>query len=118
MNTADFVLQVIALYRRLAGNHVRPRRTDRELAAAWHHRGMTLASIEGAMLLALARRTVRPPEAPLLPPIRSLHYFIPLLEEVTARPLADHYLAYLRAQLAGVLADPDPGARPGNDVSR
>lgn len=118
MNTADFVQQVIALYRRLAGDHVRPRRADRELAAAWHHCGMTLASIEGAMLLALARRTGRPSAAPPLPPIRSLYYFVPLLDEITARPFADHYLAYLRARLAGVLADPDLGARPENDVSR
>lgn len=118
MNTADFVQQVIACYRHLAGDHLRPRRADRQLAAAWHHQGVTLASIEGALLLALARRTARPPAAPSLPPIRSLYYFVPPLDEVTARPLADHYLAYLRARLATILADPDADARPQNDASR
>jgi hypothetical protein len=118
MNDAAFVSGVIGLYRRFAGGHVRPRRADRELAAVWHRAGIALDTIESAMLLALARRLERPNDALPLQPIRSLHYFIPVLDEVAARPLADHYIAYLRRKIDGQPAVDPTGARPDFDISR
>ena len=42
------------------------------------------------------------PALPPLPPIRFLHYFVPLLEEVLATPLALEYVQYLRSKLAAL----------------
>jgi len=55
-----------------------------------------------AFLLASARRAARHPDAIPLGPIRSLHYFSPVIEELLQTPLrhSDTYLAYLRSKLA------------------
>jgi hypothetical protein len=118
VNEAAFVTGVIGLYRRFAGGHIRPRRADRLLAATWRRGGLSLEMIETAMLLALARRLARPVDAIPLQPIRSLHYFIPVLAEVATRPLDDHYVAYLRRRSATELGTDPTGARPDFDVSR
>jgi hypothetical protein len=118
MSHAAYVVGVIELYRRFAGGHIRPRRADRELAAAWHRAGFSRDTIECAMLLAFARRLARPPNAVPLQPIRSLHYFIPVLDEVASQPLAEHYVAYLRRQGDGGPAIRPTGARPDFDDSR
>lgn len=75
-------------------------RTDRQLAAQWYAQGLTWETLEGALLLATARRSLRDPALPPLSPIRLLHYFVPLLEEVQATPLAPEYVQYLRGKLA------------------
>lgn len=38
-------------------------------------------------------------ESPRLSPIRSLAYFTPVVEELTANPLPDGYLEYLRYKM-------------------
>jgi hypothetical protein len=48
------------------------------------------------MRLALARRNARPPDADPLPPIRSLHYFMPVIDELPPGPPPEGYLDYLR----------------------
>ena len=48
------------------------------------------------MRLALARRNARPPDADPLPPIRSLHYFVPVIDELPPGPPPGGYLDYLR----------------------
>jgi len=42
---------------------------------------------------------MRSPQAPKLGPIRSLHYFAPVIEEVRSNPLPESYLEYLRQKL-------------------
>jgi len=96
----EFVARVLALYLRLPQTPARLNRTDRQLAAQWHVQGVTWATLEGAFLLTTARRCLRDPALPPLPPIRSLHYFVPVLEEVQATPLAPEYVQYLRGKLA------------------
>jgi len=44
------------------------------------------------LLLAAARRCPRDPALPPLQPFRSLHYFVPLLEEVLATGFAPEYV--------------------------
>ncbi len=56
--------------------------------------------VVAAILLATARRLLRSPEATKLGPIRSLHYFAPVIEEVRSNPLSESYLEYLRRKLA------------------
>ena len=99
----EFVTQVLSLYLRLPQTPARLHRADRQLAAQWYAQGLPWETLEGALLLATARRSLRDPALPPLPPIRSLHYFVPLLEEVQATPLAPEYVQYLRGKLATLM---------------
>ena len=104
-----YVRRLIAAYRRLPGTLGRPRAADRRLADDLHRRGVPLKTVDAALLLATARRRARPPGAAPLPPIRSLHYFLPIIEELQRQPLPDGYLENLRARLAD---HPLPPAAP------
>ncbi|MGH7780210.1 MAG: hypothetical protein ACREQR_10330, partial [Candidatus Binataceae bacterium] len=57
------------------------------------------STVEAAFRLASARRLCRPNNAPPLGPIRSLHYFLPVIEEITHNPLPPGYLDYVRHKL-------------------
>lgn len=98
-----YVHAVIACYRRVIGAGVCTRRDDRRLAADLHGRGVSLAVVETALLLATARRRARRSEAPLLSPVRSLHYFLPVVEELLQSPPPDDYLNYLRETTGEVI---------------
>ena len=91
-----YVQEVLSLYRRLPGTPSRPRQADRRLADKLYHRGVRLDVIEVAMRLALGRRQARPYEADPLPSIRSLHYFLPVIDELPPGPPPEGYLDYLR----------------------
>mgnify|MGYP001098695364 CR=1 FL=1 len=95
----QYVAQLLELYRHTPGTLGRLRRQDRRLAVKLHDRGIPLLTVEGAFLLATARRCLRAPDASPLAPIRSLHYFVPVIEEVLANPLPDGYFEYLRSKL-------------------
>jgi hypothetical protein len=90
---------VLARYRQTPGTlgHVRPE--DRRLARWLWDRNVPLAMVEDAFILAVARRTFRPPHAPPLDPIRSLHYFVPLVEELMQGRVQPSYLDHLRQKL-------------------
>lgn len=77
----------------------RPSPYDRRTAQQLFDRGIDLDAIEAAFLLAIARRNHREPNAPPLPEIRSLAYFLPIVEEVQAQKHDPDYLAYLRAKV-------------------
>jgi hypothetical protein len=109
-----YVAAVLALYQRLPDVVTRPRRQDRQLALDLHRRGVPLALIETALAIATARRGAPPDAAAPRSPVRSLHYYLPVIEELLTAPPADGYLDYLRDHLA----DPAPGERPENDVFR
>lgn len=90
----EFVSRVLSLYLWLPDVAARrASRIDRDLAATLFYRGITLEQIEAAMLLAHLRRATH--SSPL-PPIRSLHYFIPVIDEVTREPFSPSWLDYLR----------------------
>ena len=91
-----YVKRVLKLYRSLPGTPARSRRADRQLAAKLHRRGVSLDIVEIALRLATARRNARPPDADPLPPVRSLHYFLPVIDEMPPEPPPDGYLDYLR----------------------
>ena len=102
-----YVQEVLSLYRRLPGTRSRPRPADHRLAEKLYHRGVRLDIVEVAMRLAVGRRKARPPDADPLQPIRSLHYFAPVIDEMPPGPLPEGYLNYLRDAI------PDkPTARP------
>ena len=55
--------------------------------------------IKNAFVLAAARRLMRPTDAPPLGPIRSLAYFLPVIEEVLAERVSADYFQYLRHKI-------------------
>jgi len=99
---AAYVRAVIACYRRVT-RAVRPRREDHRLATELHRRRVPLAVVETALLLATARRGSRPAQAPPLSPVRSLHYFLPIVEELIHDPPSDGYLDYLRETVGDMI---------------
>lgn len=94
-----YVQAVLTLYRRLPDTPSRPRRADRRLAAELYRRGVRLHVLEAALRIASARRRARPPDADPLSPIRSLHYFLPVIDELPSGPPPDGYLDYLRGKV-------------------
>ena len=75
----------------------RPSINDRRLANQLCNQRIAFDLIEAALLLAIARRNRRDPQAPPLPPIRSLAYFLPVIEELRLNPPHPDYLRYLRS---------------------
>jgi hypothetical protein len=90
---------VLARYCRTPGTLGKVRPEDRRLARLLWDRNVPLAMVEDAFTLAAARRTFRPPDAPPLDPIRSLHYFVPLVEELLQGRVDPHYLQHVRQRL-------------------
>lgn len=88
---------VLATYSSLPGTPAHPSRQDRRLARDLCHRGVPLRTVRTALLLAAARRTLR--SGPPLAPVRTLHYFLPAIEEVLELPPDPGYVEYLAAKL-------------------
>jgi len=100
MSRADYVRGVLTLYCGLP--HVaarRPSPCDRRLAEQLFDQGIPWATVEAACLLAIARRGARLPDLPPLPRVRSLAYFLPVIEELRLDLPDPEYLAYLRARI-------------------
>ena len=95
----DYVKQDIALYCTTPGTLGRPRPEDRRLAAALYARGISLSILEQAFTLAASRRCFRALDAPPLTIIRSMHYFLPVIEEALNHPLDPAYVDYLKSKL-------------------
>ncbi len=95
----EYVRQVLAAYRQTPGTTGAIRRPDRLLAAQLYERGVPLAAVENARVLAAVRRLVRPAGAPPLGTIRSLAYFSPAIEEVLHAPVGPEYFQYVRRKL-------------------
>ena len=76
------------------------RRADRLLASRLYQRGLSVKVIENAVVLAATRRLMRPADVPPLATIRSLAYFLPVIEEVLKLRVSPDYFDYLRYKLA------------------
>jgi hypothetical protein len=102
---AEYVNSILAQYVRLPGTLHRVLQQDRRTATALHRRGVPLGVVHNAFVLAIARRTFRS-DADQIEPIRSLQYFLPVVEELIHEPPLPQYLDYLKSKLgkAGVLA--------------
>jgi len=96
MTEKAYIDALRSLYLQLPNTHRRFSRSDRCLAASFYQDGLPLELVRSALLLATARRLFRDPAQPPLPPVRSLHYFLPVLEELKGQPsLSPGYLEYL-----------------------
>jgi hypothetical protein len=96
----EYIRQVLEAYRQTPGTMGTVRRSDRLLAAQLYQRGLSVKVIENALVLAATRRLIRPADAPPLNPIRSLAYFLPVIEEVLEMRVSPQYFEYLRYKLA------------------
>ena len=95
----EYIRQVLEAYRKTPGTTGTVRRPDRMLAAQLYRRGVAVSVIENAFVLAATRRLMRPADAPPLGAIRSLAYFLPVIEEVLGLRVSPEYFQYLRHKL-------------------
>ena len=96
----EYIRQVLEAYRKTPDTMGAVRRADRLLAAQLYQRGLSMKVIENALVLATTRRLIRPADAPPLGTIRSLAYFLPVIEEVLALRVSSDYFDHLRHKLA------------------
>ena len=96
---ANYVAAVLILYVELPETPMRANVQDQWQARRLHDRAVPLRVVESAFLLASLRRLARPSDGPPLSPIRSLAYFLPVIDELLAHPAPDNYLEYLRLKL-------------------
>jgi hypothetical protein len=99
-----YVRKLLEAYRRTPGTTGAVRRPDRLLAAQLHQRGVPLTTVENALVLAAARRLLRPTTAPPLPTVRSLAYFLPVIEEVLELKISDDYFQHVHRRLQRFLS--------------
>ena len=98
----EYVRQVLEAYRKTPGTMGTVRRPDRMLAAQLYQRGVALSVIENALVLAAVRRQIRPANTLPLATVRSLAYFLPVIEEVLDLKVSPGYFQYLRHKLARI----------------
>ena len=120
----EFTKSLIRLYLSLPETPQRAGRIDWILANHLFDRKIPIETIKQAMMLASVRRLARPPEMPRLAPIRSLNYFVPVIEELLEQPLPDGYAEYLErkvvslTQSAGERKAPSPALDQISTLSR
>src|SRR3712207_3411490 len=99
MEQREYVGRLLEAYRSTPGTCGVVRRADRLVAAQLQRRGVPLGAVENALALAATRRLIRPDGAPPLPPIRSLAYFLPVIDEVLATDVSPAYYEHVRSKL-------------------
>lgn len=95
----NYIRKVLDAYRRTHGTTGAVRPNDRLLAAALYDRGVPATTVENALVLAASRRIFRPPDAVPLQPIRSLHYLLPVINEVLQLRISQDYFRYLQFRI-------------------
>lgn len=99
----EYIRRVLEAYRKTPGTTGTVRRPDRVLAGQLYQRGVSVSAIENAFVLAATRRLIRPADALPLGTIRSLAYFLPLIEEVLGLRVSPDYFQYLRDKLQRIV---------------
>ena len=109
----EYVQRVLNTYRVTPGTSGIIRRPDRLLAEQWHGRGLSLSTVENAMVLAVFRRLFRASGLPSLNTIQSLAYFSPVIEEILQLRISPQYFEYARGKINRFLANrsDSPAAR-------
>jgi hypothetical protein len=99
MDAAEYARRVLEAYRNTPETTGTVRRPDRMIAAQLYQRGVSVEVVENALALAASRRLIRPPGALPLGTIRSLAYFLPVIEEVLELRVSPDYFLHLRQKL-------------------
>jgi hypothetical protein len=95
----EYIRHILEAYRQTPGTAGTIRRPDRVLATQLYQRGVPVSVIENAFVLAAARRLMRPADALPLGTIRSLAYFLPVIEEVLGMRVSPEYFQHVRRKL-------------------
>jgi hypothetical protein len=98
-DSAAYVSAVVMAYVELPETPLSASLQDHRQARRLHDHGIPLHIVESALLLGSLRRLIRPSDLPPLPPIRSLAYFQPVIDELLVHPMPENYLEYLRLKL-------------------
>ncbi len=114
---------VLAMYTMHPDIPVKAKPADRKLAECRYLDGITILTVESALLLGQLRRLERPSEHPKLSPIRSLYYFVPVINEAIEELLPAGYVEYIKSKdrnLANWRAQTErvclrPGSAPAMD---
>ena len=91
---------------------------DNRTAEDLFQKNIPLETVEDAIALGCARIWCETPDEPPLEKARSLAYFLPIIDEVAAKKankeegIRKEYWVYVRAKVAWLLADGDPGDGP------
>lgn len=104
MEQRDYVWRLMVAYRTTAGTCGVVRPAGRLLAAQLYERGVPIEAVENAFTLATVRRLMRPEGSTPLGTVRSLAYFLPVIEEVLEMKVGPNYYRYLRGKLDRFLA--------------
>jgi hypothetical protein len=91
-----YVHELLRLYVATPGVAGHVRRADRDFAGTLFDRRIPLYVVETAFVVAAARRVRNNAFASPMPPIRSVHYFAGVIQEVLDRPLGYRELDELR----------------------
>lgn len=98
MSDVNETQRILAAYCALEDTALsRPSRADRVLAINLVTRGLTFELLQAAFTLATLRRRL----ATSSQPIRSLAYFIPIIDELLRDPPDPDYIRYLASRLHG-----------------
>lgn len=97
---ARYACEVLRLYAATPTVVGHIRRADRILAGRLYDDGVPLYAVEYAFVLAAARRILNNAFSTPLPPVRSLSYFVTVIQEVLDRPPGPREITVLRDRLA------------------
>jgi hypothetical protein len=102
LSREQYVRQALDAYRTTPTTLGRVCRWDHDLAVRLFERRIPFTAVEGALVLAAARRTfLRPPHCNPLAPIRRLSYLLPILHEVLETPIDPAEVSYLWWRMQG-----------------
>ena len=104
MEQREYVWRLLVAYRTTPGTCGVVRHADRLLAGQLYERGVPAEVVENALTLAAARRLIRPEGAAPLGTVRSLAYFVPVIEEVLELKVSPDYFRHLRNKLQRAIA--------------
>jgi hypothetical protein len=118
MEQREYVRLVLEAYLATPETSGVVRRPDRLLAAQLYERGVPVEAVGNALTLAAARRLARPADAPPLGIVRSLAYFLPVIEEVLELKVGQEYFQHLRNKLQRVISAVTPSLQLPNKTTR
>lgn len=102
MSCEEYVRQTLEAYRSTPTTLGQVHSCDRDFALHLFRQKVPFTAVEGALILAAARRTFRrDPQRPPLAPIRCLRYFRPVIREILDTPIDPGEISYLWYRLQG-----------------
>ena len=110
LSPSAYVAALRATLDELPGPPLRFRATDRRLAIDLYSRRVPIEVVRAALYLATLRRLTRDVDRPQLAPVRSLYYYLPVVDELLRQPLDPAWGHYLVSRLARLKSQAATGA--------